>query len=256
MGANYKSRIILSIPAAKAVVNEVSKMLPLLEEPSTGEHAVSFTASKVNQSGLISPNSFSSQRRVHWSSQKHSTSTDASSSSISRRTIVDASCALLKCQRTHDKPVSRLLFRLMVLRRYTKFYLTIWSSSEKATTKRTPTRQKSLLRTNRSFSTMERTTAESSFVSLRYVKILNQSILEPKYFPDQAQQRLSQCDYSSNVCSRRFPQGVGQHHRQSRKKLITWENLLLSEEYSRICITSIEFKNLPPFSQNLYGICT
>ncbi|CAP26425.2 Protein CBR-PLP-2 [Caenorhabditis briggsae] len=39
LGNSYKSRIILSIPAAKAVVSEVSKMLPLLDEPSTGEHA-------------------------------------------------------------------------------------------------------------------------------------------------------------------------------------------------------------------------
>lgn len=39
LGANYKSRIILSIIAAKAVVNEIGKMLPLLDNPSTGEHA-------------------------------------------------------------------------------------------------------------------------------------------------------------------------------------------------------------------------
>uniref|UniRef100_A0A1I7V0M5 Transcriptional activator protein Pur-alpha n=1 Tax=Caenorhabditis tropicalis TaxID=1561998 RepID=A0A1I7V0M5_9PELO len=39
LGANYKSRIILSIPAAKAVVAEVAKMLPLIDEPSTEEHA-------------------------------------------------------------------------------------------------------------------------------------------------------------------------------------------------------------------------
>lgn len=39
LGANYKSRIIFSIIAAKAVVNEIGKMLPLLDEPSTGEHA-------------------------------------------------------------------------------------------------------------------------------------------------------------------------------------------------------------------------
>lgn len=41
LGTNYKSRIILSIVAAKAIVSEISKMLALIDEPSTGEHAVS-----------------------------------------------------------------------------------------------------------------------------------------------------------------------------------------------------------------------
>ncbi|CAL2040334.1 hypothetical protein CAEBREN_26077 [Caenorhabditis brenneri] len=39
LGANYKSRIILSIAAAKAVVAEVGKVLPLMAEQPTGEHA-------------------------------------------------------------------------------------------------------------------------------------------------------------------------------------------------------------------------
>ncbi|CAI2351559.1 unnamed protein product [Caenorhabditis sp. 36 PRJEB53466] len=39
LGANYKSRIILSIPAAKVVVGEIAKMQAIMEATPAGEHA-------------------------------------------------------------------------------------------------------------------------------------------------------------------------------------------------------------------------
>lgn len=40
LGANYKSRIILGIAAAKAIVGEIAKMQVIMGETPVGEHAV------------------------------------------------------------------------------------------------------------------------------------------------------------------------------------------------------------------------
>uniref|UniRef100_A0A8R1DIH7 Transcriptional activator protein Pur-alpha n=1 Tax=Caenorhabditis japonica TaxID=281687 RepID=A0A8R1DIH7_CAEJA len=44
LGANYKSRIVLSIPATKALVAEIGKMITIMDSTPVGEHAPKETA--------------------------------------------------------------------------------------------------------------------------------------------------------------------------------------------------------------------